>query len=216
MSKIKAVIFDMWDTLIYNDKNENIMLTLSSLMNIPPIRENWKHLEKAFMLKHYRTLEEAVADIAAYFHTSNHFVINKIKTLIKNALKPRIFPDVIPVLKKLKERNYKLAIVSNTPSFGIKCLHSSLFRYFDAVCLSCDLGIIKPDKRIFLTALKRLGTKPEETIMVGDNYQDDIKPAISIGMNAVLVKRNFNKLTWRETHDYGKTINSLKGIWKFL
>ena len=206
----------MWDTLIYNDKDENIMLVLSSLLSIPPIRENWKHLEKAFMLKRYRTPEEAVADIAAYFHITSHLLISKIKTLIKNALKPRIFPDVIPVLKKLKEQNYKLAIVSNSPSFGIESLRNTLFRYFDAICLSCDLGTIKPDKRMFLTALKRLGTKPEETIMVGDNYQDDIKPAISTGMSAVLVKRNSDKLTWRERHRYKKTISSLNGIWKFL
>ncbi|HYI75076.1 MAG TPA: HAD family hydrolase, partial [Gaiellaceae bacterium] len=51
-------------------------------------------------------------------------------------------------------------------------------------------GRIKPDPSIFLVALEQLGASPEETVMVGDSYEDDIEGARALGMRAILLDRD--------------------------
>jgi putative hydrolase of the HAD superfamily len=214
MAGIRAVIFDMWDTLIYNEQKNNIMRVISNLLGLELVRENWKRLEEAFMKKRYDDISDAAADIGKYFHIKNPKITEKFAEIARDSIKPRVFPDVIPALDKLN--GYKLGIVSNTISFNIGNLEKNLFNHFDAVCLSCDLGMLKPDPRIFRVALDRLGVKPGEAIMFGDNYQDDIEPSMKLGMDTVLVKRDSEMLTWEENHNSERTVKSLKEIGRFL
>jgi putative hydrolase of the HAD superfamily len=214
MAEIRAVLFDMWDTLIYNDQKNNIMKVIASLLGIKLVRENWKRLEEAFMKKRYDHISDAAADIGKYFHIDNPKITEKFAEIARDSIKPRIFPDVIPALDKLN--GYKLGIVSNTISFNIDNLKENLFNHFDVVCLSCDLGVLKPDLRIFRAALERLGVKPGEAVMFGDNYQDDIEPGIKLGMETVLVKRDSEMLTWEENHNSERAVKSLDEISRFL
>jgi putative hydrolase of the HAD superfamily len=214
MAEIRAVIFDMWDTLIYNDQKNNIMKVISNLLGLKLIRENWKRLEEAFMKKRYDDIKDAASDIGKYFHIKNPKITEKFAEIARDSIKPRIFPDVIPALNKLN--GYKLGIVSNTISFNIGNLKETLFNHFDTVCLSCDLGMLKPDQGMFRVALDRLGVEPEEAIMFGDNYQDDIEPGIKLGMDTVLVRRDSDMLTWEENHNFKRTVKSLNEISRFL
>jgi len=58
-----------------------------------------------------------------------------------------------------------------------------------------ELGVRKPDPRIFREALLRLGTEPAETVFVGDRLYDDIGGAHAVGMRAVLTRQ------WRQEDD---------------
>jgi len=214
MAKIRAVIFDMWDTLIYNDQKDNIMKVISNLLGLELVRENWKKLEEAFMKKRYDDIKDAASDIGEYFHIKNPILREKFAEIAKDSIKPRVFPDVIPALENLN--GYKLGIVSNTISFNIGNLEKTLFNHFDEVCLSCDLGMLKPDPKIFEACLERLGVKPEEAVMFGDNYQDDIEPSKKLGMETVLVRRDSEMLTWKENHSFKRIVKSLDEIQKFL
>ena len=55
-------------------------------------------------------------------------------------------------------------------------------RYFSAVADSGRVGVTKPDPRLFRHALVSLGANSEPTWMVGDNFEADIRPAASLGM----------------------------------
>lgn len=49
------------------------------------------------------------------------------------------------------------------------------------------MGVEKPDPRIFKEALNRMGCKPEDSVMVGDKFKEDIIGAVNAGMSAILV-----------------------------
>ena len=57
--------------------------------------------------------------------------------------------------------------------------------FFDATVFSSEIGIRKPDPRIFREALARIGTEPTETVFVGDRLFDDVTGAQGVGMRAV-------------------------------
>jgi putative hydrolase of the HAD superfamily len=65
-----------------------------------------------------------------------------------------------------------------------------LAEYFDAVVVSGDLGIAKPDPSIFEHALEQLGVDAADAVMVGDSMSKDVEGALAAGMRAVWVNRS--------------------------
>jgi len=107
----------------------------------------------------------------------------------------RPFDDALPVTLTLKERGYRLGLVSNTPWGTPEYLWSKqldrfgLAEHFDVRCFSSDIGFRKPDPRIFESALQRLGVRPERAVFVGDDPAADIAGAARLGMRTVLIQR---------------------------
>lgn len=79
--------------------------------------------------------------------------------------------SVEEVLKELK-KHYLLGVLSNgsSKSQHAKLHHTGLEKYFDCVIVSGDYGIDKPNPEIFQIACDKLGTKQNETAMVGDTF----------------------------------------------
>lgn len=97
-----------------------------------------------------------------------------------------LFPgarEIIPYLKK----SYKLAIITNGfeeiqyPKLQV----TGLNQYFDAVITSEEAGCKKPDRRIFEFALKKLNSKAEDSIMIGDDIDIDILGAKRVGIDQI-------------------------------
>jgi putative hydrolase of the HAD superfamily len=104
-------------------------------------------------------------------------------------------PHLDEVLAELKQGGYKLGVITNTVTSREEHVRIALRKigcekYFDAVVTSVDMSCNKPDKKIFLTALKKLGVKPEEAVMVGDRIKTDIAGGNRIGMRTVLFRWN--------------------------
>ncbi len=102
-----------------------------------------------------------------------------------------VFPDVPPALKLFREKGIKIGIVTNAyqPMWlrDIELATFGLLEYFPECRISAaDAGYLKPHPSIFEYALECIGTKPEETVFIGDNPVADIAGAQGIGMQAVL------------------------------
>ena len=98
-------------------------------------------------------------------------------------------PDVLAVLRDLRSDGYRMGLVSNV-SLMPHLLQADLARLgfdelLDATVFSSEIGVRKPDPRIFREALARLRTEPAETVFVGDRLLDDVTGAQSVGMRAV-------------------------------
>ena len=65
--------------------------------------------------------------------------------------------------------------------------------FYDEIVLSNELGIAKPDKKIFYYTLDKLGIPPGNSIHFGDNPVADIMGANSIGISSVLISKNNSK-----------------------
>ena len=106
----------------------------------------------------------------------------------------RLFPETVSTLKQLKESGFLLGAVSNwEPRLPELCENLGIGRYFDFMLISEAQGYAKPGIRLFELALERAATRPEKVIHVGNDAMEDIQPAESLGIRAVLLQRNGSK-----------------------
>ena len=118
--------------------------------------------------------------------------IKEIANKIADAWQKHISLDseALHVLQIL-HRSKKLALVSNfdhPPHVHSVLSKHGLTHFFDSVVISAEVGVKKPDPRIFDSALDRTGMKPKEVIYVGDT-EDDTKAARAAGIVPILIHR---------------------------
>lgn len=103
----------------------------------------------------------------------------------------RAFDDVAPALARLKARGLGLGIISNWDSRLVRLVNGlGLGEYLDVVISSADVGLHKPNPRIFDLACGHIGVTPTEAVHVGDHYYADVLGAEAVGMTAVLIDRH--------------------------
>ena len=106
------------------------------------------------------------------------------------------YPGIDCLLADLKA-NYKLGLLTNGPSDiqweKIKAL--GFDQKFDAVIVAGDVGIYKPDVRVFEILLEKLSLTAEHSLFVGDSYDADILGAHRAGMYTAWIKRRENAST---------------------
>ena len=107
------------------------------------------------------------------------------------AIRFRAYPEVPATLERLRAGGARLAVVSNWDV----SLHDVLERtglrgLVDAVVISSELGVAKPDPAIFRAALDRLGASAADAMHVGDSVEADVAGARAAGLEAVFVARN--------------------------
>ena len=100
--------------------------------------------------------------------------------------KGHLVPGAIELLEYLRPK-YNLYILSN----GFKELQSrkmqtaGIDRYFDALILSEDIGVNKPDSRLYEHAMRKTASEPQESLMIGDMFDTDIVGAANFGMDSI-------------------------------
>jgi len=146
------------------------------------------------------------------------------ETVVHNSLGQAITAQVIEgvfeVLESIRKDGYKAAMIANADSTGARNIIAScgLEDYFDAIIISEELGIEKPDQRIFQVALDRLGVKAEDAVMVGNRIDADIVGANGIGMKSVWFKWNdrYEQAIEREVEKPNFTIKSISELLDLL
>ena len=91
-------------------------------------------------------------------------------------------------------------------------------QYFDLVIASAEEGCAKPDRKRFEIALERSKCIPGNAVMIGDQIDNDIIPAKSIGMKTVWIKQGFGRF-WKITNETEKAdfeVNNLTELCHIL
>jgi len=107
----------------------------------------------------------------------------------------KVYPEAPAALRTLRDRGYRLALVSNTPWGTPDYLWERQIERFGLADLipvrlySSGVGFRKPDPRLFRLALGRLGVRPRQALFVGDSLRDDVAGAQGAGVWAALVRR---------------------------
>jgi putative hydrolase of the HAD superfamily len=113
---------------------------------------------------------------------------------IRDIFGPRCFqlyPDIRPVLSALKTNGFRLAVIANRHrGLDFFCFEMNLLAFLDAVISSADIGIEKPDSRIFNEAERRLNVKPERIVHIGDLKDDDFRGALAAAFKGSLIDRS--------------------------
>ncbi|GKU24418.1 HAD family hydrolase [Clostridium folliculivorans] len=124
----------------------------------------------------------------AYKCTLKEFGLNKMQW---HSEYEKLYKGTHGVLEEL-HRKYKLGIIANQilgteqrlANFGIR-------HFFDVIVASAEENIWKPDSRLFSIALERAKCSPINAYMVGDRLDNDIIPAIALGMKTIWVKQGW-------------------------
>jgi putative hydrolase of the HAD superfamily len=113
-----------------------------------------------------------------------------VREAMLDSLQFRVFDDVAPALRELRERGVRLAVVSNWDCSLPEWLdRADLTPLFDAVVSSAALGSAKPWPAPFEAALHLLGVDPGQAVHVGDSIENDVEGARAAGVRAVLIAR---------------------------
>jgi len=222
--RLKAVLFDLGGTLIQTPEVSEIMKQMLEAKGILcSVEEISKAREKADKrIGGYDDLPRMREEFWIKWNTEilRPLGIRKdlrvLATWISEAwwdyAQARLYPEVRKVLRRLRERGLKLGVVTNGLKSDIdKVLPQvGLTDAFDIVVVTDSVGKMKPDKEIFLHALKKLDVKPHEAIFIGDRIEEDYDGAKNAGIKALLIDRE-NKI--EENVD---KIQSLKEILEIL
>jgi putative hydrolase of the HAD superfamily len=111
-----------------------------------------------------------------------------------SAVKLRIADELLPAsgaiatLRALRRRGIRVGILTNGPSAfqRRKLATTALDREVDAIGISGELGVAKPDPEAFRGALALLGTAADETAMIGDSLANDVVGAVGAGLAAAV------------------------------
>jgi len=97
--------------------------------------------------------------------------------------------ETLAGLRELRGRGYALGLVSNCGRDEVAhWAESPLAALLDCAVFSCEVGLRKPDERIFRLASARLGVRPEECLFVGNGGSDELAGAAAVGMQPVLIR----------------------------
>jgi putative hydrolase of the HAD superfamily len=109
------------------------------------------------------------------------------------------YPDVLPLLAGLARAGLRVGVITHglTVKQAEKLVRLGVVPYLDpkAIFISDQIGISKPNPKLYAAALRELGLVPDEVMYVGDNPDHDIVPPKSIGMVTVWARRGSKKGT---------------------
>jgi len=231
--RIKAVLFDFFDTLMLIEK-DHAFYSPSLKKAYEFLRENGVDVEFDVFEKAYVKARDALYAEADAKLEEPHFnvrIANALKSLgydygVSSAIVAGAtnafcegFMEFVVVdedarvsLEKLHGK-YKLGIVSN---FAIpECVFALLDRqgmagFFDVVVVSGAVNVRKPSPDIFRKALDELGVDASETVFVGDTVDADVAGAKSVGMKTVFIERRVQEEAVTACPD--QTINKLSEL----
>lgn len=105
-----------------------------------------------------------------------------------------IFEDMISYVRKLKEKNIKVAVISNNIMPWVDIIKErNGYAEFDLVLNSCEVGLSKPNPEIYKLALDKLNVKPSETIFI-DDREENVETAKQLGMHVLIAGEDKKKL----------------------
>jgi len=96
-------------------------------------------------------------------------------------------PAMHRLVASLRKKGYTVALLSNTERALVRIYAKKLRKMFDQVFFSCNLGLIKPDPRIYQLALKKLNISPSEAVFI-DDKKECTDGAARIGIKTILYK----------------------------
>jgi putative hydrolase of the HAD superfamily len=195
--KYRAVIFDLWATLVPWDQEvaNRFYDAMAQAAGVEELRfrEAWlsgrKTREVGPIADHLR---ELFAGLGAEPDLDE--ILDMRREWTKRSLQPR--PDALETLAELRRRGHLLGLISvcsqDVPHVWDETL---LAGTLDELVFSCDVGVSKPDPRIYEIACERLGVEAADCLFVGDGANDELPGAERAGMTALQLRAPGEPLT---------------------
>lgn len=188
---IKAVIFDMFETLIsYHTCPVYFGTQMAEDAGIPVAEflAKWRATDfdrSTGKITVEEVLEQILKEFGCYSEELLQELVGKRCATIEACLEHK-HSEIVPMLQALKSQGISIGLISNCYlEEATRIRKSELFPYFDAVCFSNEQGICKPEKEIYHRCVEALSVQPEECLYVGDGGSRELETAEELGMKAV-------------------------------
>jgi len=146
--------------------------------------------ETQFWLKYDREVLKALG-VEADLERFSKELTDEFRRVAYNTDSWVAYDDAKPTLEAARKRDFRMGMVSNATDLARKVLSNlDMEKYFDFVVISDEVGVRKPDPRIFRIALNKAGVAAERSLFLGDKLSTDVMGAARIGMRAILVDRS--------------------------
>lgn len=193
--KVKAIFFDFDDTLQSRAGAYRLYCDDFISRYFPQVggsdKERMKDEMEALVDGGYKPREEYWPEVIEFWGWKNPPELKELVDDFNERFGRRVvmLEGACDTLRELKRRGYKLGMVTNGNSMlqNTKLDTAGIRDLFDMSVVSDDIGVWKPDKRIFEYAMKSLGVTPEEALFVGDHPINDVQGALGARMNVVWV-----------------------------
>jgi len=213
-SAVKAVTFDLWETLLFEENGSDLQRTaircrrLTQVLAISGLNVSVKEVEAA--------LKETISSLIKIWDKNKDVPhLDMIRIFLKYASKgkrnlkdewlkelskayvsplfeapPYLNPDAGESLEWLRNQKKHIGVICNTgltPGTELRRFLSQagVTKYFHVMMFSNEVGIRKPDRRIFSLTAQALKTKPQQIVHIGDNLKSDVWGAKNAGFRAI-------------------------------
>ncbi len=196
--RVRAVIFDLWGTLVYPFSRARMEQTLTEMAAVvsvdrddfarmwicdtslnrvtgffPTIGDNVEHICRSLGVRVDDESLKAVVRIRVE-HT-------------RLTLEPR--PDAVATLTQLRDSGYQIGLLSNcSADVPLVWQETPFAPLLESPVFSCSVGLKKPDPRIYAAACRELNIEPADCLYVGDGSDLELTGALEAGMTPVLLR----------------------------
>jgi HAD superfamily hydrolase (TIGR01509 family) len=223
LAQITAVTFDLWQTLLLDNRElgrARAQVRLEGAQHaLKKFGEEYDldHIREAYRAcyRYCQKVREQNLDVS--FREQVEIFINNISPGLVERLPEEITRGIIQayadsflvhppvphsdapaVLRGVKKMGLRIGLISNTgmtPGVAFRRFldEHGMLRYFDALTFSDEVKLAKPSDEIFLMTLKALGVSPAESVHVGDHVQNDVVGANRAGMKTIWIEGFYSR-----------------------
>jgi putative hydrolase of the HAD superfamily len=210
--RVKAVVFDLWETLIDWDREHAArMLEEVDTLVGNGFAERWNSTNRRYVAP----IRTALAEVDVPADLIEDICSIRLR-YHRHSLVPR--PGAVDTLKTLRAEGYLVGLIT-VCSEDIEVLwpETEFAGLFDAEIFSSRIGLSKPDPRIYLACCEALGVEPQDAVFVGDGANDELAGARRVGMEAILIHRDGEDPLWPEVQDWdGPRVTSIPQVLEVL
>jgi putative hydrolase of the HAD superfamily len=209
---MRAVIFDLWDTLVVwpADEAATLRTRMAQLVGVDE-EELGRRWRDTYRVSQTRPLAHALREMGlAEEHVPAR--VAEQHAFARRILRPRV--GAVDALHELRRHGLKLAVLSNcSEDVPTVWPDGELAGLFDVETFSSTCGSMKPDPEIYLDTAAALGVEPGECLFVGDGANDELGGAARVGMTPVLFLPDGVPPPWPEVQGWGGLrVTSVGGV----
>jgi putative hydrolase of the HAD superfamily len=222
-SRIRAVIFDLFGTLVVSYRGEPFEGLIAGALGVTADDYRWALLETSDdrFRGRYPTVEAMMLGIGARLGIEPRpGAVARACAYRREATRASLVPrgGAVATLEALRRAGYQLGLISDcSPDVPPLWRTSELAMSIKCPVFSCEVGLRKPDVGIYRFACERLSVEPEECVYAGDGGSDELVGAGRVGMRPVLYEVPLGERERVWPVDWaGERITSLKGLFSLL
>ena len=214
--KKKAFIFDLWNTLIIKNGQRETDL-VAEHFNLPRAEvHEWIRISSIGKngKDKYKVFESLCLENDLEFKDSDRRFIDSLYNIYETEV--AWVEGAEQLLKDIKAAGYLIGILSNTTELSHRVLENlGIKDLADSIVLSCDVGFLKPDPRIFQIILEKLDIESNEAYMIGDKITTDILGAKTVNIDTILYEPRMDNNKSLYNSSINGIINNMSKVLNF-